>query len=577
VVDLNGQPIVGEEEQEAPPAAMVVGVPLRNVLRRLLHYAADLRSRKKHRLLWVIAPLAAAVYAASPPVLAALADVGSDDTLTSTCAGVLGWAMMFAHFNYCLSAIHDIARRRLQLEILGHMIGLTGGRHPSTSVGHFPMLAEDHAHNVYTWTAARQLVMATGERFLRRSQIFAGWYLLMVLGGVGTAWFIICTAEVDEALPVWVGLHVVVSLLVGALVLGIAMAAQHLNQLTQSQAVGLAILRRRALYEILELEEAEAEATEPWHRPALRQLRQYETAIRAADAEAEAEAAQAAFGIWGWGGGPSLTLLVVMAWLLAAGAGVAMLTRAPIGGSDSEPTGLYTAGRASNVLAGGATAPFESVGCESLAGDGSSSGDGDWAESAAQQALLAEVKAIGVALGSILNVERELSSILNATEATRLAVGHLATVLHETHPTVGTTLTLVSTAITLDADFDTIGSDTSAESYITFVSSFTSDVAALFSVSEDNITVNSLVAGSVVVDFTISTDESIASVSATDVVAVFSSTGVSIAGARTTTTIAAEDVTVTTVSSSVSETTRPAVSMDDSSFDGSASGSDSGV
>lgn len=51
------------------------------------------------------------------------------------------------------------------------------------------------------------------------------------------------------------------------------------------EQVGVQALRRRTLYEIAELEEAQAEAAESWQPGALRQLRQLERAVDCAAAE----------------------------------------------------------------------------------------------------------------------------------------------------------------------------------------------------------------------------------------------------------------------------------------------------
>eukprot|EP01052_Picozoa_sp_SAG31_P021493 SAG31_NODE_1665_length_7585_cov_6.666711_4_plen_209_part_00 len=102
----------------------------------------------------------------------------------------------------------------------------------------------------------------------------------------------------------------------------------------------------------------------------------------------------------------------------------------------------------------------------------------------------------------------------------------------------------VTAAITLDVGFDEIGSDPTAESYTTFVADFSADMATLLGVNEDDITVNSIVAGSVIVDFTV--ESTTAFVNAETVSGAFSNTGVEIAGARTTSTIAMDDITVVT-------------------------------
>jgi hypothetical protein len=56
-------------------------------------------------------------------------------------------------------------------------------------VHRFPLLVQDSAHNVHTWSFARQVTGSWGEKFLRRFQVFCGWYAVLLLGAVGTVWW----------------------------------------------------------------------------------------------------------------------------------------------------------------------------------------------------------------------------------------------------------------------------------------------------------------------------------------------------------------------------------------------------
>ena len=103
--------------------------------------------------------------------------------------------------------------------------------------------------------------------------------------------------------------------------------------------------------------------------------------------------------------------------------------------------------------------------------------------------------------------------------------------------------------ITLQIGIGSIGTDTGASSYTTFISSFKSSIAALLSVTTDQARVNSVgdVGGTAVeVSFTIVGD--IASgdaISSVHISGAFASAGVLIADHSTTTTIAAGDVATT--------------------------------
>lgn len=104
--------------------------------------------------------------------------------------------------------------------------------------------------------------------------------------------------------------------------------------------------------------------------------------------------------------------------------------------------------------------------------------------------------------------------------------------------------TAVSATITLDTDFDAIGSDVDAEGYQQFVSSFKADAATLLGVSRTQIVVNSVLAASVVVNFTVVPNEDGRSLTVVALSTAFSRPGVSLAGAITTSTITSAGVTV---------------------------------
>jgi hypothetical protein len=112
--------------------------------------------------------------------------------------------------------------------------------------------------------------------------------------------------------------------------------------------------------------------------------------------------------------------------------------------------------------------------------------------------------------------------------------------------------TAVSASVGLDADFETIGSDPDTDSYRNFVVDFKSDTATLLGVDEAQIVVNSVLAGSVLVDFTVSPDANGRSVTVVALSTAFSAPGVSVAGAMTISTIEPSAVAVTAVSYSAS-------------------------
>jgi hypothetical protein len=119
--------------------------------------------------------------------------------------------------------------------------------------------------------------------------------------------------------------------------------------------------------------------------------------------------------------------------------------------------------------------------------------------------------------------------------------------------------TTVSATITLNADFNAIGSDVDTEGYVEFVSGFKTDTAALLGVNEEQIVVNSVLAGSVVVSFTVVPDEDGHSLSVVALATTFSRPGISLAGATTTSTITSAGVTVEAVTVSLTANSGDAV------------------
>eukprot|EP01043_Picozoa_sp_COSAG02_P057618 COSAG02_NODE_7026_length_3222_cov_2.616394_1_plen_706_part_00 len=149
------------------PAALQrpVGVPLRTVMQRVLRYGAAQRTGKAVALVTACVALAVGMVhtASSHLVRVRLADP-ADPTSTPAppelvvSSLAIGGTMMTIHLGHLLSAVHELRRRQLVLDIFGHMLSLTGHRHPSSNVSGFPLLVQDSTHNVHTWLFALQLM-----------------------------------------------------------------------------------------------------------------------------------------------------------------------------------------------------------------------------------------------------------------------------------------------------------------------------------------------------------------------------------------------------------------------------------
>jgi hypothetical protein len=149
------------------PAALQrpVGVPLRTVMQRVLRYGAAQRTGKTVALVTVFVALAVGIVHMVSAHLVRIRLAGPADA-TSTPAPpelvvsslVIGGTMITIHLAHLLSAVHELRRRQLVLDIFGHMLSLTGHRHPSSKVSRFPLLVQDSTHNVHTWLFALQLM-----------------------------------------------------------------------------------------------------------------------------------------------------------------------------------------------------------------------------------------------------------------------------------------------------------------------------------------------------------------------------------------------------------------------------------
>jgi hypothetical protein len=151
------------------PAALQrpVGVPLRTVMQRVLRYGAAQRSGKIVAVVTALTALAAGiVHAAAAHIIRGSRDAGTGANPSTPAAPTelvlssvaVGGVMMTMHVGHLLCAVHELRRRQLVLDIFGHMLSLTGHRHPSSKVVQFPLLVQDSTHNIHTWLFALQLM-----------------------------------------------------------------------------------------------------------------------------------------------------------------------------------------------------------------------------------------------------------------------------------------------------------------------------------------------------------------------------------------------------------------------------------
>jgi hypothetical protein len=103
----------------------------------------------------------------------------------------------------------------------------------------------------------------------------------------------------------------------------------------------------------------------------------------------------------------------------------------------------------------------------------------------------------------------------------------------------------VRTAVVLDTSLDIIGSVGDA-TYTVFTSTFKTDIAMLLNVDVDRLRVNSITAGSVIVDFTVLPSSDGEPVAASTITSAFAAPGVVIAGVMTLSAIDRSSITVTT-------------------------------
>ena len=121
------------------PAALQrpLGVPLRHVLQRLLRFGAEQRTNRRVAALRAVgAILLGATHAAAPHVIRANRpdlDTGSPptDSLVVGSSVLVGCVAMALHLGHLLTAISELRRRQLVVDIFAHMLSLSGHRHPS--------------------------------------------------------------------------------------------------------------------------------------------------------------------------------------------------------------------------------------------------------------------------------------------------------------------------------------------------------------------------------------------------------------------------------------------------------------
>ena len=157
------------------------------------------------------------------------------------------------HMGNILLSWNDLSRRQLIVNILGHILQLGGRQHPSLDVHRFPLLVQDSAHNVHTWSFARNVAVAAGEKFLRRFQVYCGWYLFGLIVPVVAIWWQLASLEPGHEVPLWIVMANIDSVLLASAVLGCVNAAHRLNFSAKLQCAELRSARRRTLYETAEV------------------------------------------------------------------------------------------------------------------------------------------------------------------------------------------------------------------------------------------------------------------------------------------------------------------------------------
>ena len=372
------------------PAAMQrpFGVPLRTVLQRALRYGAAQRTGKMVAVLTALTVItAAAVHAGAPHVIRANtnAHVGSFTTppmLVASSIAVSSTAMAM-HVGHLMCAVHELRRRQLVLDIFAHMMSLTGHRHPSSTVTRFPLLVQDSTHNVHTWIFGLQLMHGTGVQYRLRMQIWGGIYAVGLLAALVAIWHRLLFMHNGDQLPVSLVALSVDAVILSPFVFALCSVASTLNYTAQHQLGAFTRARRRALYELAELEEAQAEAAERWHQGAARQLRQLERALGSAAAELRDGAAggRGLIELLGLQAGDMLTLFGLAAFLCSVGGalGLAYTAGQPISDTnDAVPVPLLNA----SDMEHSHTCVCEWPGFEK-AGDDSLSDSGSWANSTA--------------------------------------------------------------------------------------------------------------------------------------------------------------------------------------------------
>ena len=182
-------------EPDAPAALQrPLGVPLRHVLQRLLRFGAEQRTnRRVAALTALVAILLGATHAAAPHVIRANRpdlDTGSPptDSLVVGSSVLGGCVAMALHLGHLLSAISELRRRQLVVDIFAHMLSLSGHRHPSAEVSRFPLLVQDSTHNVHTWLFGLQLLHGVGVQYRLRLQLWCGLYTVGLFWAIVAVW-----------------------------------------------------------------------------------------------------------------------------------------------------------------------------------------------------------------------------------------------------------------------------------------------------------------------------------------------------------------------------------------------------
>lgn len=256
------------------PAALQrpVGVPLRTVIQRVLRYGAAQRTGKAVALVTVFIALAAGiVHAASAHTIRgrlagpdeAAATPAPPELVASSLA--IGGIMLTIHFGHLLSAVLELRRRQLVLEILGHMLSLTGHSHPSSQVTGFPSLVQDSTHNVHTWLFALQLthgksifprasrsedgrvglkkrllesgdgvcLVGAGMQYRLRMQVWGGVYIFGMLVPLFLVWQRLLAMDPGEPVPEAIILLSVDTVILSPFVLALCSVAGTLNYTPQ--------------------------------------------------------------------------------------------------------------------------------------------------------------------------------------------------------------------------------------------------------------------------------------------------------------------------------------------------------